>query len=97
MGTHTLPILLLGIMNLIVTGRLPGKEAWSKGSSLILRTINPKACPQTSVTINQFVQERATTSSLTLATASKAPWTLKILSGLPGIDSEMLTLAPDWF
>ena len=24
--THTLPILLLGIMNLMVTGRLPGRE-----------------------------------------------------------------------
>jgi len=42
--THTLPILLLGIINLIVTGRLPGMDGWSNGSSLILLTMSPKAC-----------------------------------------------------
>lgn len=39
----TEPIRELGIMNLIVTARLPGTEGLSKGSSLILRTINPNA------------------------------------------------------
>lgn len=34
----------LGIMNLMVTARLPGTEGTSNGSSLILRTMRPKAC-----------------------------------------------------
>jgi hypothetical protein len=43
-GTHTLPILLFGIINLIVTGRLPGILGSPKFSSLIRLTISPKAC-----------------------------------------------------
>lgn len=39
----TEPMREFGIMNLIVTARLPGTEGLSKGSSLILRTIRPKA------------------------------------------------------
>jgi len=39
----TEPIRELGIMNLIVTALLPGTEGTSKGSSLILRTMSPKA------------------------------------------------------
>lgn len=39
----TEPIRELGIINLIVTARLPGTDALSKGSSLILRTMRPKA------------------------------------------------------
>lgn len=42
--TYTVPILELGMMNLIVTALEPGTEATSKGSSLIRRTISPKAC-----------------------------------------------------
>jgi hypothetical protein len=38
------PIREFGIMNLMVTARLPGTEGTSKGSSLIRRTIKPKAC-----------------------------------------------------
>lgn len=38
------PIRELGIMNLIVTARLPGTEGTSNGSSLILRTMRPNAC-----------------------------------------------------
>ncbi len=41
--THTLPIRELGMINLIVTAREPGSEGWSNGSSLIRRTIRPKA------------------------------------------------------
>ena len=37
------PIRELGMINLIVTARLPGIEGRSKGSSLIRRTISPKA------------------------------------------------------
>lgn len=44
LGTHTLPILLFGIINLIVTGRLPGILGSPKFSSLIRLTISPKAC-----------------------------------------------------
>lgn len=40
----TEPIRELGIMNLMVTARLPGTEGLSKGSSLIRRTMSPKAC-----------------------------------------------------
>ena len=41
--TYTLPIRELGMMNLIVTAREPGTEATSKGSSLMRRTMRPKA------------------------------------------------------
>lgn len=41
--THTVPILELGMMNLMVTARDPGTEETSKGSSLIRRTMRPKA------------------------------------------------------
>lgn len=37
------PMRELGIMNLIVTARLPGTEGTSKGSSLMRRTMRPKA------------------------------------------------------
>lgn len=37
------PMRELGIMNLMVTARLPGTEGESNGSSLIRLTINPKA------------------------------------------------------
>ena len=40
----TEPMRELGIMNLMVTARLPGTEGTSNGSSLILRTMRPKAC-----------------------------------------------------
>ena len=60
-------------MNLMVTAREPGTEATSNGSSLMRRTIRPKA----------------------FATASRAPETLRIRSGLPGIDSETVTRALD--
>jgi len=39
----TEPMRELGIMNLIVTARLPGTEGTSKGSSLMRRTMSPKA------------------------------------------------------
>ena len=39
----TEPILEFGIMNLMVTALLPGTDGTSNGSSLILRTIRPKA------------------------------------------------------
>jgi hypothetical protein len=39
----TEPMRELGIINLIVTARLPGTEGTSKGSSLIRRTIKPNA------------------------------------------------------
>jgi hypothetical protein len=39
----TVPILELGMMNLIVTARDPGTEATSNGSSLIRRTMRPNA------------------------------------------------------
>jgi hypothetical protein len=39
----TEPIREFGIMNLIVTARLPGTDGWSKGSSLIRLTMSPKA------------------------------------------------------
>ena len=39
----TEPMRELGMINLIVTARLPGTDGTSKGSSLILRTINPNA------------------------------------------------------
>jgi len=39
----TEPMRELGIMNLIVTARLPGTDGTSKGSSFIRRTMSPKA------------------------------------------------------
>lgn len=39
----TEPMREFGIMNLIVTARLPGTDGWSKGSSLIRLTMSPKA------------------------------------------------------
>jgi hypothetical protein len=39
----TEPIRELGIMNLMVTARLPGTDGTSKGSSFIRRTMSPKA------------------------------------------------------
>jgi len=62
------------MMNLMVTARLPGTEAMSNGSSLILRTMRPNA----------------------LLTASSGPETWRMRSGLPGIDSDTLTRAPDF-
>jgi len=39
----TEPMRELGIINLIVTARLPGTDGTSKGSSLMRRTMSPKA------------------------------------------------------
>ncbi|KAI3476958.1 hypothetical protein L1887_61388 [Cichorium endivia] len=41
------PMRELGTMKRIVTDFEPGTDGWSKGSSLILRTIRPKACKET--------------------------------------------------
>lgn len=70
----TEPMRELGMINLMVTAREPGTEGTSNGSSLIRRTMRPKA----------------------LATASRGPETLRIRSGLPGMDSETVTRALDF-
>lgn len=79
-------------MNLIVTAREPGTDATSNGSSLILRTIRPNAY----ISVPVLALPSATNIELTLATASRAPETVKIRSGLPLITSETVTRALDF-
>jgi hypothetical protein len=73
------------MMNLMVTALEPGTEATSNGSSLMRRTMRPKAWSQ-----------RCRLGLLTLATASSWPETLRMRSGLPGMDSETVTRADDF-
>lgn len=56
--THTLPIRELGMMNLIVTARDPGTEATSNGSSLMRRTMRPKAYSYISL-ISKFADDKS--------------------------------------
>jgi hypothetical protein len=52
------PMRELGIMNLMVTARLPGTEALSNGSSFILRTMSPNAWQIVSIEAWHEVMER---------------------------------------
>ena len=88
----TEPMREFGIMNLIVTARLPGTDALSNGSSLILRTIKPKAY-DTRREISAM-KPRSGCPEHTFETASRGPLTFKILSGLPGMLSDTMTRAP---
>ena len=85
---YTLPMRELGMMNLMVTAREPGTEATSNGSSLMRLTMRPKACTGVST-------KHSSNFQLTLATESRGPETLRIRSGLPGMDSETVTRALD--
>ena len=91
----TEPILELGIINLMVTALLPGTDALSKGSSLILRTMRPNAYGIRRLEVRDVGGRKGETGhGRTLETASRGPLTLRMRSGLPGILSETMTRAP---
>jgi hypothetical protein len=56
----TEPMRELGIMNLMVTARLPGTDGTSKGSSLMRRTISPKALSRGKVRKGGIEMRRST-------------------------------------
>ena len=85
----TEPMREFGIINLIVTARLPGTDGLSKGSSLIRRTMRPNAW----LKVHQKNPVCSREQEPTLDTASSGPLTFRMRSGFPGMLSDTITRA----